>query len=243
MDETQETHARLPPASLVDGMNVWDCPDALFASLASSTSPDEAIKCTDKALALMASQSLELTVLVSNLEQEFRSIPKSVISETSVRSQNEQQAPSTFGECHYALKFSKFPSMPLYTKRRYDFEVRIHPKNSTVPPINYPFFCHSSPYFRHMSVRQMTPDLPEVPLVSNGTVHAGRKLLKGETTRICRTGSVLSFEGISFRDVSRRFPQGRAILKIECIGRQGIRSLLFEGLRIKVRKRLPNEVI
>ena len=60
------------------------------------------------------------------------------------------------------------------------------------------------------------------------------------------TSSITSFQFVyilAFTDISSVYPHGRLNLLVQCVNSQRCKPLVIEGVRVKARKKHPDEVI
>lgn len=141
-------------------------------------------------------------------------------------------APLTIQECYdFALQLVDFPNTPLYIKRPFDLSFKVMCKNGDSESTIFPLCCL-------LTVRKMDENNTEIT-----KARSGKPLLRGQLTQVFTQGPVMTFHGLVFTDISSLFSPGRVNLLVQCVNQQRFRPLLIEGVRVKARKKHPDEVI
>lgn len=138
---------------------------------------------------------------------------------------------------HYDFVFQLvgFPTLPLYVKRGFDLSFKVV-STSTTEVVEWPLCCL-------LSVRRMDAGGVEITKARSGRPHVGKPFLRGNLTRIFSQGPIMTFTYLAFADISSLYPHGRVNLLVHCVNNQRCKPLLIEGVRIKARKKHPDEVI
>lgn len=136
----------------------------------------------------------------------------------------------------FALQLVDFPIPPLYVKRRFDLSFKLITKNGEL-------LCAESPLCCVLSVHKMDTENTEVKEARSGEIHTGRDFLRGQLTQVFTEGPVMTFRNLLFTDISSPFPQGRVNLFVHCLNLPHCKPLFVEGIRVKARKKRPDEVI
>lgn len=138
---------------------------------------------------------------------------------------------------HYslALHLVEFPRTPLYVKRRFDVSFKLVGVDSSHCGL-YPLQCT-------LTVRKMDSEGAEILKSRAGDNHIGTAYLRGQLTQSFPQAPVMTFRRLVFADISSVFPLGRVNIFIQCPSNPEIKQLLIEGVRVKARKKRPDEVL
>ena len=131
----------------------------------------------------------------------------------------------------FALQLVDFPCTPLYIKRPFDLSFKVMSKDGDTECTIFPLCCL-------LSVRKMDENNTEIT-----KARSGKPFLRGQLTQVFAQSPVLTFRGLVFTDISSLFSPGRVNLLVQCVSQLRFRPLLIEGVRVKARKKHPDEVI
>ena len=135
-----------------------------------------------------------------------------------------------------ALHLVEFPRTPLYVKRRFDVSFKLVGAESFQYGL-FPLQCT-------LSVRKMDSEGAEIVKSRSGKDHIGYPYLRGQLTQTYAQVPVMTFRRLVFSDISSIFPLGRVNIFIVCPDYPTkIKSLIIEGVRVKARKKRPDEVL
>lgn len=132
-------------------------------------------------------------------------------------------------EARWAFQLISFPTTPLYVKRKFDISFRLICASSQPVDFQQPLYCALTIHTMNSSADKITQ------------TRTGKPILRGQLTRGFNPRENLLFPGLVFLDISGPFPQGRVNLLIRCVNCENIRPLVIEGVRVKARKKRPNE--
>ena len=135
-------------------------------------------------------------------------------------------------EADVYMQLVGFPRNPLFVRRRYELAFRFVSRSGH--PLPATIFCS-------LSVCQASPQSEEVKFTRKGQSYSGKPFLSGELTKEFQSNSECVFDRVVFMDISRDFPMGRVNLVIRCVSLEGVRPICIEGVRIKARKKRPDE--
>ena len=130
-----------------------------------------------------------------------------------------------------ALVLIDFPALPLYVKRRFSIHFKLVNRAGEVQSRDAKIICR-------LSVHKMTDRGEEIKRTRTGT-----PLIKGSQVKTFQPDQELILQNLMFKDISGHFPQGRVNLLIRMLSNPSIKPLFIEGIRVKARKKRPDEVI
>lgn len=191
---------------------------------------------------LMAAEIQRMGLALKHLDAQTRAAEEvegemaSVIAELVAASKPTKPLRATPTE-HYdlALHLVEFPRTPLYVKRRFDVSFKLVGEESAQCGI-YPLQCT-------LCVRRMDSEGAEIVKSRAGKAHIGTAYLRGPLTQSFPQVPVMTFRRLVFSDISSVFPLGRVNLFIQCPDNPRVKQLLIEGVRVKARKKRPDEVL
>lgn len=122
-----------------------------------------------------------------------------------------------------------FPSIPLYLKRRFSIHFKLINRAGAAIERTEKLVCR-------LSIHKMTPAGEEIKRARTGT-----PLVKGSLVKTFKPQEDLVFRDLMFNDISSQFPQGRVNMLIRTPSNPSIKPLFMEGVRIKARKKRPDE--
>lgn len=181
-------------------------------------------------LELLDEQSRLMERIVEDLHSEVQNIRED--KETSrkptlpVTPLSQLSTPST---SDLALALVDFPSLPLYLKRRFTVHFKLVNRAGVPQTRTEKLVCR-------LSVHKMTPTGEEIKRARTGT-----PLMKGSLVKTFKPEEDLVLKDLMFNDISCQFPQGRVNILIRTPSDPSIKPLFLEGVRIKARKKRPDE--
>lgn len=135
-----------------------------------------------------------------------------------------------------ALHLVEFPRTPLYVKRRFEVSFKLVGEESLKCGL-YPLQCT-------LSVRKMDSEGAEILNSRSGENYIGYPYLRGQLSKTFTEVPVMTFHRLVFNDISGVFPLGRVNIFIQCPEHPTkIKPLVIEGVRVKARKKRPDEVL
>lgn len=141
------------------------------------------------------------------------------------------QVPAIPEDYDFSLQLVGFPNTPLYIKRSFELTFKIVSKNGENASVLFPLCCV-------LSVRKMEAESTEIT-----KARSGKPFLRGQLTQVFPQGPLMTFHSLTFTDISSLFPHGRVNLVVQCFNRERVKQLLVEGVRVKARKKHPDEVM
>ena len=129
-----------------------------------------------------------------------------------------------------ALALVSFPSIPLYARRLFTVRFKLVNRSGEIQPRDEKIVCR-------LSVHKMTDIGQEIKRTREGT-----PLIKGSLVKTFQPDQDLILQTLMFKDISGLFPQGRVNLLIRATSNPSIKPLFIEGVRVKARKKHPDEV-
>lgn len=135
-----------------------------------------------------------------------------------------------------ALHLVEFPRTPLYVKRCFDVSFKLVGVENIQNGL-FPLQCT-------LTVRKMDSEGAEIVKSRSGENHIGYPYLRGQLSQTYQQAPVMTFRRLVFSDISSVFPQGRVNIFIQCPDYPTkIKALMIEGVRVKARKKRPDEVL
>ena len=128
-----------------------------------------------------------------------------------------------------SLVLIDFPSLPLYLKRRFTVHFKLVNRSGETLRRTEKLVCR-------LSIHKMTPAGEEIK-----RARTGAPLIKGSLVKTFKPEEELVFRDLMFNDISSQFPQGRVNMLIRTPSNPSIKPLFMEGVRIKARKKRPDE--
>lgn len=186
-------------------------------------------KCGEQ-LVLLDEQSRMLQRIVEDIDSEMGNLREN--RETSRRPTlpvtplAQLSSPST---SDLSLALVDFPSLPLYLKRRFTVHFKLINRAGVQQTRTEKLICR-------LSVHKMTPAGEEIKRARTGT-----PLMKGSLVKTFKPGDDLVLKDLMFNDISCQFPQGRVNILIRTPSDPSIKPLFLEGVRVKARKKRPDE--
>ena len=175
-----------------------------------------------------ALQELEAqTRIGEETERELSSLVAQLLNDVP----REVPVPAVPEDYEFALHLVGFPNTPLYIKRQFEVTFKIVSKNGADASAVFPLCCV-------LSVRKMDAENTEIT-----EARSGKPFLRGQLVQVFAQGPVMTFHNLVFTDISSLFPHGRVNLSVQCVNQQRFKQLLVEGVRVKARKKHPNEVM
>lgn len=163
-------------------------------------------------------------------EKELSSIVAKLL--TAYKVPRALPSPLTIKEDYdFALQLVDFPITPLYIKRPFDLSFKVMRKNLDSESTIFPLCCL-------LSVRKMDDNNTEIT-----KARSGKPFLRGQLTRVFAQSNVMTFHDLVFTDISSLFSPGRVNIWVHCVSQQRFKPLMIEGVRVKARKKHPDEVI
>lgn len=189
---------------------------------------DDQIKHLSEGLEQLAAQSEAM----SAVENELSSVVAQLLPELK-----PQPCPAPVQEqFDFALQVIGFPNTPLYVKHRFNLSFRVISKTEDVCNVGYPLSCV-------LSVHRMDGKNSEIKKSRSGECYSGKEFLRGELSQVFTEGPIMTFPNLIFTDISSLFPQGRINILVQCLDNPRCKSLFIEGVRVKARKKRPDELI
>lgn len=130
----------------------------------------------------------------------------------------------------FMLSLVEFPRPPIYVKVSFNISFKLVPKRSLSESTCFPLKCI-------LSARTMDVESKEI-----SKTRASKPFLRGMQDYVFKKGPVMMFKWVYFEDVSSIYPQGRVNLRIDCPECPRVKQLLIEGIRVKAKKRSPDEL-
>ena len=241
--ETSLVQSCLPRSSLLRGHRLERLPSlpkvmSTLPTIEGSTyylqMLDKVIESNNLTLEMLEEQEKTTSATFEEMKNQLKQIMASAKVSNSIIPMLQCSPPPDVTERQLALQVVDFPSIPLYVKRKFHITFRVINKNGDVVDFDQPLYCA-------LSVLKVTADCEEVTETRTGIFYSGKPILRGQVAKGFRPQESMSFQGLVFLDISGPFPQGRFNLLVRCINFQDIKPLLIEGIRVKARKKRPEE--